>query len=169
MVTNGACKGDSDIRKTEQLEAVRIMGAEDIFFGDYPDTQLTCSRELIRFIEDIARKVQPNFGFVPYPEDTHQDHRALAQASMPSFHFCRYPSSPSSLAPLWSLSITGMKGLPKSGEWGPRIGEREISLYSISHFFYLYSRNIFPPSTNQGKQAIWQGQAKRFSLITRPT
>ncbi len=52
---------------------------------------------------------------------------------------------------------------------GPRIVEREISLCSISLFFYLYSQNIFLLSTNQGKQAIWQRQAKRFSLITRPT
>ncbi len=65
VVTNGACKGDSKIRKQEQLEAARIMDAEDVFFGDYPDTQLTCGRELIMFIEDIARKVQPDFAFVP--------------------------------------------------------------------------------------------------------
>ena len=84
VVTNGACKGDPEVRKTEQMEAARIMGAEDVFFGDYPDTELTCSRELIMFIENIARKVQPDFGFVPYPEDTHQDHRTLAQAAIPA-------------------------------------------------------------------------------------
>ena len=35
-------------------------------------------------IEDVARKVQPDIGLVPYPDDTHQDHRALAQAVIPA-------------------------------------------------------------------------------------
>lgn len=84
VVTNGACKGNPDVRKAEQLESARILGAEEVFFGDYPDTELTCSRELIMFIEKVARQVRPDFGFVPYPDDTHQDHRALAQAAIPA-------------------------------------------------------------------------------------
>ena len=84
VVTDGACKGDPEIRRAEQLESARIMGAEEVFFGGYPDTELTCSRDLIMSIEDIALKVEPDFGFVPYPDDTHQDHRALAQAVIPA-------------------------------------------------------------------------------------
>ena len=83
VMTEGECKGNPKIRKEEQLESARIMGAEDVFFGGYPDTDLTCSRELISSIERIARQVQPDFGFVPYPDDTHQDHRSLAQAAIP--------------------------------------------------------------------------------------
>jgi len=84
VVTDGACKGDPGVRRGEQRESARIIGAEEVFFGGYPDTQLTCSRDLIMAIEDIARRVQPAFGFVPYPDDTHQDHRALAQAVIPA-------------------------------------------------------------------------------------
>ena len=84
IVTDGACKGDSEVRRVEQLESARIIGAEEVFFGGYPDTQLTCNRDLIMAIERIARQVQPTFGFVPYPDDTHQDHRALAQAVIPA-------------------------------------------------------------------------------------
>ncbi len=84
VVTNGACKGDPEVRKAEQRESARIMDAEEVFFGDYPDTELTCSRDLIMFIERIARQVKADFGFVPYPDDTHQDHRALAQAVIPA-------------------------------------------------------------------------------------
>lgn len=84
VVTSGSRKGEADVRKAEQRESARIINAEEVFFGDYPDTELTCSRELIAYIESIARQVQPDFAFVPYPDDTHQDHRALAQAVIPA-------------------------------------------------------------------------------------
>ncbi|MCZ6634505.1 MAG: PIG-L family deacetylase [bacterium] len=84
VVTDGSCKEDPEIRKREQMESARLMDAEDVFFLGYPDTQLTCSRQLIMDIEEIARKVQPDLGFVPHPDDTHQDHRALSQAVIPA-------------------------------------------------------------------------------------
>ena len=84
VLTCGECKGDPEIRKAEQLESARIMGAEEVFFGGYADTELTCDRGLITFIEGVARKVEPDFGFVQYPDDTHQDHRALARAAIPA-------------------------------------------------------------------------------------
>ena len=34
-------------------------------------------------IGGIAKKIQPDFGFIPFPDDTHQDHRALTQAAIP--------------------------------------------------------------------------------------
>ncbi|MFT5369821.1 MAG: LmbE family N-acetylglucosaminyl deacetylase [Candidatus Latescibacterota bacterium] len=84
VVTNGAAKDEPDLRKKEQLEAARLMDAEDVFFLEHTDTEVACSRQLIMDIEDVARKVQPDFAFVPYPDDTHQDHRALAQAAIPA-------------------------------------------------------------------------------------
>jgi LmbE family N-acetylglucosaminyl deacetylase len=84
VVTNGSAKDDPDLRKKEQREAARLIDAEDVFFLDYPDTELTCSRDLIMDIEKVAKKVAPDFGFVPYPDDTHQDHRALSQAAIPA-------------------------------------------------------------------------------------
>jgi LmbE family N-acetylglucosaminyl deacetylase len=87
VITDGACKADPELRKKEQMESARIMGAEDVFFLGYRDTEVTCSRQLIMDIEQVARKVKPDFGFVPYPEDTHQDHRALSQAVIPASRY----------------------------------------------------------------------------------
>ena len=87
VITDGACKGDPEGRRAEQREAARIMGANEVFFGGFPDTELECGRDLIMYIESIAQKVKPDFGFVPYPDDTHQDHRALAQAVIPASRF----------------------------------------------------------------------------------
>lgn len=84
VLTDGTAKGEAEVRRAEQMESARIMGAEDVFFGGYPDTELECNRDLITYIEKIARQVKPDFAFVPYPDDTHQDHRALAQAVIPA-------------------------------------------------------------------------------------
>ena len=84
VVTNGAAKDAPDTRKKEQLEAARLMDAEEVFFLEHTDTEVACGRELIMDIETVARKIQPDFAFVPYPDDTHQDHRALAQAAIPA-------------------------------------------------------------------------------------
>jgi len=78
VLTSGSRKGDAQVREAEQRESARIINAEKIFFGGYPDTELTCDRDLIAYIERIARQIHPDFAFVPYPDDTHQDHRALA-------------------------------------------------------------------------------------------
>ena len=87
VVTSGDVKADPKVRTAEQLDSARLMGAEDVFFLGYEDTEITCSRKLIMDIEDVARKVSPDFGFVPYPEDTHQDHRALSQAVIPASRY----------------------------------------------------------------------------------
>ena len=33
IATDGSCKADPEMRKQEQLESARIMGATDVFFG----------------------------------------------------------------------------------------------------------------------------------------
>ena len=84
VLTDGACKADPIIRRAEQMESARLMGAEDVIFGGYLDTELTCSRDLIMYIEKVALDIKADFGFVPYPDDTHQDHRALSQSAIPA-------------------------------------------------------------------------------------
>jgi LmbE family N-acetylglucosaminyl deacetylase len=84
VVTNGAAKDDPELRKKEQREAARLIDAEEVFFLGHSDTEVTCNRQLIMDIENVAKQVQPDFGFAPYPNDTHQDHRALAQAVIPA-------------------------------------------------------------------------------------
>jgi len=84
VVTNGSAKDDPEMRKKEQREAARLMDAKDVFFLEHVDTEVACSRQLIMDIENVAREVKPDFAFVPYPDDTHQDHRALAQAVIPA-------------------------------------------------------------------------------------
>jgi len=56
-------------------------------------------RELIAAVEAVIRRVKPTLIFVNSPDDTHQDHRNLAQATVsatryiPNFLFYEVPST----------------------------------------------------------------------------
>lgn len=84
VVTEGAMGGEPEVRRREQEEAARIIGAEEVFFGGYADTRFECNRESIMKIESFVKKVAPDTVYTHYGEDTHQDHRALAQAVVPA-------------------------------------------------------------------------------------
>jgi len=82
IATYGELGGDRKIRKQEQIESGEYMGVEKIFWGEFPDCQLPLSRHLITNIEDVINEVNPDYIFVNNNEDTHQDHRVLATATL---------------------------------------------------------------------------------------
>jgi LmbE family N-acetylglucosaminyl deacetylase len=89
IMTEGGSGADRSTRSREQEASKAILGAEDIFWGGYEDTHLLVDVELIGKIEDVIKKVKPDFIFCSYPEDTHQDHRHLAQAVMSATRYIR--------------------------------------------------------------------------------
>jgi LmbE family N-acetylglucosaminyl deacetylase len=99
VATDGALGGDAGVRRREQEDSKLVMGARRIFWGDYRDTEVPYNRELIGRIESVIRQVQPTMIFVNAPDDTHQDHRNLAQATVsatryvPNFLFYEVPST----------------------------------------------------------------------------
>lgn len=84
IITDGAAGGESTLRAQEQREAAKIIGARDVFFGGYPDTEFECHRESIMKIEKVVRQVQPDTVYTHFGEDTHQDHRQIARAVVPA-------------------------------------------------------------------------------------
>ncbi|MBI2217769.1 MAG: PIG-L family deacetylase [Candidatus Rokubacteria bacterium] len=99
VASRGDLGGDPDVREREQNEAARVLGCKQVFFGGYRDTEVPLNRELISRIEAVMREVQPRMIFVNSPDDTHQDHRHLAQATVsatryvPNFLFYEGPST----------------------------------------------------------------------------
>ncbi len=89
ILTDGARGGDFDVRRNEQLASSRILGAKEIFWGGYRDTELPVAREAIQQIEDVVKKVDPAFIFVNYLDDTHQDHRHLATCTVTATRYTR--------------------------------------------------------------------------------
>jgi LmbE family N-acetylglucosaminyl deacetylase len=99
VASDGARGGEGPVRRQEQADSALIVGAREVLWGDYPDTELPLDRDLIVRLETVLRQVQPRMIFVHYPDDTHQDHRHLAQATMsatryvPNFLFYEGPTT----------------------------------------------------------------------------
>jgi LmbE family N-acetylglucosaminyl deacetylase len=89
VMTEGGSGAQSATRKTEQQNSKEILGAEKIYWGGYEDTHLIVDKELIDKLENVIQEVQPDFIFCSFPDDTHQDHRHLAQAIMSATRYIR--------------------------------------------------------------------------------
>ncbi len=99
VATDGAHGGDPSVRRREQAESLLVIGAEEVFWGGYSDTEIPLNRELIVRLEAVIHQVKPSMIFVNYHDDTHQDHRNLAQGTLsatryiPNFLFFEVPST----------------------------------------------------------------------------
>jgi LmbE family N-acetylglucosaminyl deacetylase len=89
VMTSGELSGKPELRRKEQINSQKIMGAKELIWGGHRDTKLEMSLELIQQIEKAIKKIEPTFIFVNYPEDTHQDHRHLAQATISATRYIR--------------------------------------------------------------------------------
>jgi len=72
VASDGALGGDGDVRRQEQKDSARILGVREV----------PLSRDLIVRLEAVIRQVDPRMIFINSPDDTHQDHRNLAQGAM---------------------------------------------------------------------------------------
>ena len=82
VATRGGAGAGPALRKREQEKAAEIMGAREIFWGGYRDTEVPLNQNLIQNIEQVIRKVHPDLIFVHYQDDTHQDHRNLSDCTL---------------------------------------------------------------------------------------
>ena len=105
VTSDGSRGGDPEVRQREQADAARALGVKEVFWGGYQDTEIPLNRELIVRIESVIRQVTPRMIFVNFPDDTHQDHRHLAQCTIsatryiPNFLFYEVPSTQQTFAP----------------------------------------------------------------------
>jgi len=89
VMTKGEQGGDDNIRYEEQSIALDILGAKDIFWGGIKDTHIFVNRDIILRIEEVIKQVKPNYIFCHFPDDTHQDHRHLAQMTTSATRYIR--------------------------------------------------------------------------------
>jgi len=89
VVTDGSFGGNSAVRIREQGEAAKYLGAKELFWGQLKDTELEDNRQLILKIEEIINLVNPDTVFLNFPEDVHQDHRALARAGVSATRYIK--------------------------------------------------------------------------------
>jgi LmbE family N-acetylglucosaminyl deacetylase len=89
ILTDGAFGGDCGIRKHEQEEAAKFIGAKGLYWGGYRDTELGCTRELILKIDHVIAEVKPDIVLFNFWADVHQDHRAAAQAAVSASRYIK--------------------------------------------------------------------------------
>ena len=89
VLTMGSVGGDPGVRKREQEEASKLMNAGRVFWGNFPDTEIPLSKELISVIEDAVNEAKPDTVFFNYLDDIHQDHRILAQAAVSATRYLK--------------------------------------------------------------------------------
>jgi len=89
VMTGGGLGGSSSVRTEEQEASGKILGAEKIYWGGYDDSHLIVDVGLIGKIEAVISETKPDFIFCNFPDDTHQDHRHLAQAIMSATRYIR--------------------------------------------------------------------------------
>ena len=81
VMTRGEMGGEPDLRQKEQEHSARILKAK-LYWGRFSDTQIPLQKETINTIEYFIKKIDPTLIFVPFPNDTHQDHRVVSQATV---------------------------------------------------------------------------------------
>ncbi len=89
IASEGGMGGDTAVRRREAERAAEMMGVEEILWGSYKDTEISLDKSLIDDIEQAIKTVRPAFIFIHHKEDTHQDHRALAQAATSATRYVR--------------------------------------------------------------------------------
>lgn len=89
ILTDGGRGGDPAERRKEQEEAARVIGARQIFWGGYQDTELSSERDLVQKVEGILHLVRPDLILVHFGDDTHQDHRYLSTSVVTASRYTR--------------------------------------------------------------------------------
>ncbi len=89
IMTEGGLGAPNRIRKAEQLDAQEILGIRRIFWGNYEDTYLEVNKDVINQVENVITEIRPDFIFCHFPDDTHQDHRHLAQVVISATRYIR--------------------------------------------------------------------------------
>jgi LmbE family N-acetylglucosaminyl deacetylase len=82
ILTHGEQGGAPARRMREQRASAKKLGATDLFWAEYVDTRLPFYENIIPTIEKVVGKVRPQFAFVHFGRDTHQDHRQASQSAI---------------------------------------------------------------------------------------
>jgi LmbE family N-acetylglucosaminyl deacetylase len=85
FMTKGEQSGNPEVRPKESIEALGLLGIKDVYFGDFPDTEIPCSRQAIDFLESLFEANKPEAILTHTVNDMHQDHRQVGWISISAF------------------------------------------------------------------------------------
>ncbi len=98
IATCGGVGGAEQKRRDEALASAKLIDAK-VYFGELPDTAIPEGHPTISMLEAVINEFKPTCVIVNSPNDTHQDHRAVARAAVSAARFVplvMYYQTPSS-------------------------------------------------------------------------
>jgi LmbE family N-acetylglucosaminyl deacetylase len=110
-LSRGAAGGDVNQRTIEAHRAAGLLGAK-LEIGTLPDTRISSGPETIDIMQGAIRELQPTHVYTHCAEDTHQDHRAVHDATLvaargvPNVYCYQAPSSTVEFSPNLFVDIT---------------------------------------------------------------
>jgi LmbE family N-acetylglucosaminyl deacetylase len=120
-LTRGGKTTDTNLRMSESIQAMNILGVTDVYFENFKDTEIPDSHETIHCLEQYAEKFQPDIVLTHSVNDIHQDHRRVAWLAMAAFRnvskILSYEAPrvrPAAFMPTYFVNITGY--VDKKGE-----------------------------------------------------
>ena len=113
-MTRGGKITDTNVRMSESTKAMNVLGVQEIYFENFPDTEIPDSFDAINCLEQYALKYQPDIVLTHSINDTHQDHRRVGWLAMSSFRnipkilaFETPRVRPAAFLPTYFVNITG--------------------------------------------------------------
>ncbi len=110
--SGGENGGVVNSRATEAKTAAQMIGAQ-LIMGNFPDTKISASDGLIAWLSDIVKTYGPEIVYTHTSRDSHQDHRAVHDATLVATRgvqrvLCyQSPSTLPQFAPTQFADITG--------------------------------------------------------------
>lgn len=88
VLTRGGELSPPEDREREAREAASVLGVDDVHFLGYEDTEVPYSRDIIKQVENHLDEFDADRVYIHTEDDTHQDHRHAALASIAAARNC---------------------------------------------------------------------------------
>ncbi|WP_324661890.1 PIG-L deacetylase family protein [Haloarcula sediminis] len=82
ILTKGGKVAEREQRRAEAERAAEILNVDDVHFLDYEDTKVPYNQSTVDELETKLDDIDPDRVYIHAEEDTHQDHRRAAKASI---------------------------------------------------------------------------------------
>src|SRR6056297_1519601 len=111
ILTKGGKVAEREQRRAEAERAAEILNVDDVHFLDYEDTKVPYNQATVDELEAKIMDIDPDRVYIHAEEDTHQDHRRAAKASITASRNVNQvlafeaPSTRSSFAPQYYNSV----------------------------------------------------------------